>query len=101
MTKLKMFAVAALSVTAVAFTSNQAEAKAGCKKPAVKRGVRRAPVYRYPRGVYRPFPIPYPDSGYGQHRMPHYGRGTCGNSGWPCGPNNGGGDPGGSGGGGG
>ncbi len=76
----------ALAFVVGASSFNNAEAATGAKrkKQAVKRAVRRAPAY--------------PDWGYGQHRFPVYGPGTCGNSGWHCGPNNGGGDPHGSGG---
>lgn len=97
MSKLKML-VMAVGLLAVASTANTAEAasRGQKKKPVAKRAVRRAPVvHRSPW-----WPVYTPDSVYGD-RMPRSGRGTCGNSNWPCGGNNGGGDPHGSGGGGG
>jgi hypothetical protein len=99
--KLKLLAavVSVFAITSV-YNTSKAEAapkKAGARK-TVKRSVQRAPVRRAQRPSF-PFPFPYPDSGYGD-RMPRSGPGTCGNSAWPCGRNNGGGDPGGSSGGG-
>lgn len=102
--KLKPLA-AVVSAFAITSVYNASEVEAAPKKSTARKTVnkplRRAPAHRAQRPSFPfPFPIPYPDSGCGD-RMPRSGPGTCGNSAWPCGRNNGGGDPGGSGGGGG
>ncbi len=87
MNKLTLVAAA---LALIAGTSAHADVRSDASEQ--KTTMKRA------RHIFPPFY--YPDSGYGS-RMPRSGPGTCGNSAWPCGPNNGGGDPGGSGGGGG